>query len=96
MLYTLLQIAQLFSPFFLTTGTEVIFLKKMLRHLLLLKESVGHAPLLEYALLDNCIGRLYTKIQVSATLSKKVLIVFQNFKNVYSTYFRMDLQESNK
>ena len=35
---------------------------------------VGHAPLLGYALFDNCIGRLHANFQVSATLSKKVLI----------------------
>ena len=30
-------------------------------------------------LLDNCIGRLHTNFQVSATLSKKVLIFSHNF-----------------
>ena len=36
----------------------------------------GHAPSLGYDLLDGPKKRLYTNFQVSATLSKKVLIFF--------------------
>ena len=37
----------------------------------------GHAPLLGYDLLDGPKKRLHTNFQVSASLSKKVLIFFQ-------------------
>ncbi len=37
-------------------------------------DRTGHAHLLGYDLLDVCIGRLHTNFQISATLSKKVLI----------------------
>ena len=35
---------------------------------------VGHAPSLGYDNIDGSIGRLHTNFQISATLSKKVLI----------------------
>ena len=38
---------------------------------------VYHAPSLGYDNLDGCIGRLHTNFQISATLSKKVLIFSQ-------------------
>ena len=41
-------------------------------------ETVGYAPLLGYDFLDNRIGRLHTYFQISATLSKKVLIFLPN------------------
>ena len=40
------------------------------------RSRVGHAPLLGYDLLDGGIGRLHTKFQTSAALSKKVMIFF--------------------
>ena len=39
---------------------------------------LGHAPLLGYDHLYGNIGRLHTNFQISATLSKKVLIFLQN------------------
>ena len=41
---------------------------------------VGHAPSLGYDLLDGGIGRLHTNFQISATLSKKVLIFLANLE----------------
>ena len=40
-------------------------------------DRVGHAPSLGYDHLDGGIGRLHTNFQISATLSKKVLIFSQ-------------------
>ena len=37
-------------------------------------DRTGHAHLLGYDLLDECIGRLYTNFQISATLSKKFFL----------------------
>ena len=37
-------------------------------------DRTGHAHLLGYDILDECIGRLHTHFQILATLSKKVLI----------------------
>ena len=39
---------------------------------------MGHAPSLGYDLLDGGIGRLHTNFQISASLSKKVLIFLPN------------------
>ena len=63
-----------FSSPFLIIDQLAIFLKNALASAAAEGDRVGHVPLLEYVLLDNCIGRLYTKFQISATLSKKVLI----------------------
>ena len=41
---------------------------------------VGHAPSLGYDLLDGGISRLHTNFQISATLSKKVLIFLANLE----------------
>ncbi len=37
-------------------------------------DRTGHAHLLGYDILDECIGRLHANFQISPTLSKKVLI----------------------
>ncbi len=72
------NLSKFFSSRFLSFTLEAIFLKNALASAAAAGDRVGHVPLLGYVLLDNCIGRLYTKFQVSATLSKKVLIFFQN------------------
>ena len=48
-------------------------------------DRAGHAHLLGYDFLDGCIGRLHTNFQISATLSKKVLIFVQ--KCHFSTFY---------
>ena len=58
--------------FFNQTGIGAIFWKRA--SATADGDCVGHGPLLGYGLLDNCIGRLHANFQVSATLSKKVLI----------------------
>ena len=87
---------QIFSIFLsIINGIGALFLKIVL---LLLKETENQAYLLGYVLLDNCIGRLYTNFQFSATLSKKVLIFLPNFKKCvfYLLCFREDLLDFNK
>ena len=74
LLCTVWRFSKSVHHFFNQTGIGAIFWKHAPASATADRDWVGHGPLLGYALLDNCIGRLHANFQVSATLSKKVLI----------------------